>query len=411
MRKLPQHSVATGVVDRRGVSAVLVVAMIFVFIVAAALTVDVAYMQLIRTELRVATDSAAQAAAEALARTEDQAVALTTAKAYAARNTVAGSPLVLDDADVLFGRVALGAGGKWVFTQGLTPPNSVRVLGRIADDAATQAIPLFFAPALGHDDFSTEHAATASEQNVEVCLCLDRSGSMLFDMSGVEYIYTMPNPNLSELDEWGETWQYHLSPPHPTGSRWSVLAGAIDVFLQEAGSYVRPPRVGLVTWSSDYVVPSPIDEQFFTTFNAVDVDVPLPAKAGFTWSANSGGITGSVAVRGSLPMMGATNMAAGLNAAVAQLTGANATSLSSKVIILLSDGQWNEGEDPEMGATAAAVAAGITVHTVSMLSTDQQTLIDIATATGGKFYLADDATALRAAFFELARTLPIVLTD
>jgi Flp pilus assembly protein TadG len=57
--------------ERRGVAAILIVAMLFVFIVTAALTVDIAYMQLIRTELRACTDAAAKAGAEALARTED----------------------------------------------------------------------------------------------------------------------------------------------------------------------------------------------------------------------------------------------------------------------------------------------------------------------------------------------------
>ena len=69
---LRRTSRAVEVHKRRGVAAILIVAMLFVFIVTAALTVDIAYMQLIRTELRVSTDAAAKAAAEALARTESQ---------------------------------------------------------------------------------------------------------------------------------------------------------------------------------------------------------------------------------------------------------------------------------------------------------------------------------------------------
>ena len=65
----PQHR-------RRGAIVILVAVMLFVFIVMAALTVDVAYMQLIRTDLRIATDAAAKAGAEALSRTEDEAAAM-----------------------------------------------------------------------------------------------------------------------------------------------------------------------------------------------------------------------------------------------------------------------------------------------------------------------------------------------
>lgn len=392
--------------QRRGVSAVLVVAMLFVFIVSAALTVDVAYMQLIRTELRVATDAAAQAGAEALARTEDTATAIAAAKTYAQRNNVAGTPFRIRDSDVQLGRVELAASGKWEFTAGLTPPNSVRVLGRISDNARTKSKPLFFAPALGHSNFSTQHSATAAEQNVEVCLCLDRSGSMLFDLSGVDWAYAKPNPSLINFTAWGETWQYHLSPPHPTDSRWTVLAGAVNLFLAEVGSNVRPPRVSLVTWSSNYQMPiSP-----FTWYSASTVDVALPALASHQWSDNSSSIQSSISSLSSIPMMGGTNMSAGIDAAVSQLTTGNATGLANKVIILLSDGVWNDGRDP-YDAAVDAHDAGITIHTISMLSTDQQTLVDVANATGGKFYSANDAAALSAAFVELARTLPIILTD
>jgi len=392
--------------DRRGVSAILVVAMLFVFIICAALTVDVAYMQLIRTELRVATDASARAAAEVLARTEDQDAALATAKAYAQNNTVAGAPLVIHNNDVKFGRVELGASGKWEFTEGLMPPNSVRVLGRLADDAETKAKPLFFAPSLGHNNFSTQHSATASQQDTEVCLVLDRSGSMLFDMTGVESSYTKPNPNLSSFTDWGEEWQYNLSPPHPAESRWAVLASAVETFLLEAGKYDRPPRVSLVTWGADYTMPIPPA----TEFPAVATDTPLPNRYSHNWSANANSIRNTINDRSALPMMGATNMAAGIDEGAAELTGTNATGAANKIMILLSDGIWNTGDDPLLAA-ADARGLGITIHTISMLSVDSQTLIDIAAEGNGTFYSANDSAALQAAFLELARTLPIVLTE
>lgn len=380
--------------------------MLFVFVVSAALTVDVAYMQLIRTELRVATDSAAQAGAEIMGRTEDPELARTEAIRFAERNMVAGAPLRIGNSDVNLGRVALGESGKWEFVEGLTPPNSVRVLGRLHETASTKAIPLFFAPALGHDDFSTQHSATASQQDVEVVLALDRSGSMLFDMTGDVYSYPQPHPNLSEFSAWGETWQYHLSPPHPTGGRWAVLAEAIDVFLDEAGTYRQPPRVGLVTWGVEYTMPVSLG----TFYPAVETDVPVLHRDVEEWSTNFAAVQNAVATRASAPMMGGTNLSAGLDAAVAELTGANSSLLASKVVILLTDGRWNSGRDP-VEAAADAKAAGVVVHTVSMLSSDQQTMQDIAAVTGGKYYSANDAAALRSAFFELARTLPVILTD
>ncbi|MFN7842217.1 MAG: TadE/TadG family type IV pilus assembly protein [Pirellula sp.] len=52
--------------DRRGAASILMVAMLGVFLVMAAITLDYAYIQLIRTELRAATDASAKAGAEAL---------------------------------------------------------------------------------------------------------------------------------------------------------------------------------------------------------------------------------------------------------------------------------------------------------------------------------------------------------
>ncbi|MGB4740509.1 MAG: pilus assembly protein TadG-related protein, partial [Fuerstiella sp.] len=108
-------------IRQKGVAAILIVAMLFVFIVTAALTVDVAYMQLVRTELRASTDAAAKAAAEALARTESRSDAITAAKQYAQRNSVGGQPFLIRNRDVKFGRVELAASGRWEFVDGANP--------------------------------------------------------------------------------------------------------------------------------------------------------------------------------------------------------------------------------------------------------------------------------------------------
>ena len=50
---------------------VLLAAMLVMFFVAVAFSVDIAYMHLVRGELRAATDAATKAASEALSRTQD----------------------------------------------------------------------------------------------------------------------------------------------------------------------------------------------------------------------------------------------------------------------------------------------------------------------------------------------------
>ncbi|MEZ5949417.1 MAG: hypothetical protein R3C12_09420 [Planctomycetaceae bacterium] len=109
-------------------------------------------------------------------------------------------------------------------------------------------------------------------------------------------------------------------------------------------------------------------------------------------------------------MMGGTNMSAGIDRAVEILKADGTHSLAQKTIILMSDGQWNAGRDPDQrgqrccrqechhschflpGGTGSDDAAGRGDH-------------------GRKFYNAPDGNALQEVFEELAKQLPVVLID
>ncbi|MCA9066790.1 MAG: VWA domain-containing protein [Planctomycetaceae bacterium] len=396
----------SGSPQRRGAAHVLIAAMLIVFVIVAALTVDVAYMQLIRTELRTATDAAAKAGAEALVRTQDERQAVQAAIQYARMNKVGGNPLKLTPDDIILGRVTAMPNGSYQFTANAQPSNAIRINGHVGNPRGTPAIPLFFGRALGVSDFSTSQHSTAARQDVEVCLSLDRSGSMLFDMSGQEYSYPKPNPNLSTFTDWGELWQYSLSPAHPQRSRWAVLDDSIALFLSEAEKNPIRPRTALVTWASEYTLPiSP-----GTHWTSADSDVPLPRPDSTTWNANRTQIEDAIQRRTENMMIGGTDLAAGIDQAVSELTGPNSLRLSTKIVILLTDGQWNNGRDPIQAARDAA-ALGITIHTVTMLSSDPGTMRRIAELTGGKFYQTTNQHQLRAAFRDLAHSLPVVLTE
>lgn len=391
---------------RRGAAAVLITVMLFVFVVTTAITVDYAYMQLVRTELRSATDAAAKAGAEALARTQDPAKAKQEAVRYAAANSVGGQSFRLREDDVVLGRVNLAQSGRWEFQAGAAPPNAVRINARTGNGAAQPAVPLFFSGVIGKSGFTPSYQATAGQQQVEVCLCLDRSGSMDFDMSGQEWAFPPNNPKLCNFTQWGWDWQNMLSPPHPTDSRWAALRRAINAFFKEADNYYPQPRTALVTWGSDYTMPvSP-----FTVYPAASTDYPLPSTAGFSWNANVTAIKGIVNAKGDAPIMGSTNLSAGLDEAIGALTGASSNSSASKVIVLLTDGQWNEGRNPILSAQEAR-AQGIIVHCVSMLTAKQSDLEQIASITGGRYYSTQSSKELRDAFAEIAKSLPVVLTE
>ncbi len=398
----------TRIGNRRGAAHVLIAAMLLCFLIAAAMSVDFAYMQLVRTELRTATDAAAKAGAEALARTQDANSAKAAAVAYANMNKVGGRTFQISTNDVTLGRVTGQTDGTWTFAANTTPYNSVRVNSKIGNGGTTAAYPTFFGGALGRANFTTSQQATAGQQEVEVCLCLDRSGSMMFDMSGVDWSYASSNPLLYSSSYYPPNTIYrdYCSPPHPTLSRWSIIRGAVGTFLDQAGQFQYPPRTAIVTWSNAMSLPY----YPYTNYNTVDTDFNLPSAANFSWSSNRTSVENTLATRAALPLGGGTNLSAGIDQAVLVLTGSNGRSLSNKIIILLTDGDWNAGRDPVLAAQDAATA-GIIIHTVSMLTSTQATLTQVANITGGQYYPTNDQTQLQQAFQDIAKSLPIVLTD
>jgi hypothetical protein len=350
---------------------VLIAAMLFAFLVTSALTIDFAYMQLIRTELRTATDSAAKAGAEALARTQNSTQAVAAARQYASMNKVAGRSFQIANSDVQLGRVTAGTNGAWGFANGATPFNAVRVNSRIANGASTSSIPTFFGPAFGHSGFSTSLQATAGQQEVEVCLCLDRSGSMELNLTG------------------NRTYNR----PLPANSRWGTLSTAVDAFLDEVATHTFPPRTSVVTWSSN-----------------VTTNVALPSDVGYSWTTNRTNVENAVDGITRSGCSGTTWLASGLDRAVSVLTGTNSKPLSSKIVVLLTDGEWNGGRNPALAATDAANAR-VVVYTVSMATTSQSILQTIATTTKGQYFATFTSEQLQAAFRQIAQNLPIVLTD
>ena len=87
---------------------------------------------------------------------------------------------------------------------------------------------------------------------------------------------------------------------------------------------------------------------------------------------------------------------------------------SNKVIVLLSDGDYDEGTinpTERNGAVQTTLKPqGVKVHTIGFTTTNK-TLQTIASQTGGKYYEADDEKALAAAFKQIATSLTAMVED
>lgn len=375
---------------KRGVILPLI-AILSVFLVGIVVFfVDVAYMQLARTQLQVATDAAAKAGAEALDGGLTQQQVRQIAIDVAALNEVAGQPLLLRNEDIDLGNSSLTGDGSWDFASNVQPINSVNVVGLKNDSAPSGSVPLFFAGAFGVNSFSPTQTATAAQFKHDVMLVVDRSHSMCFDLTGVDWNYP------DGVNTAGNTSLRYCDAPTP-GSRWSALYNGVSSFLDicEQTNTSQQQRVGLVTWASEIT-------SCDTTFPAARLEKPL----GFDYNA----MDSRMVNLGSGEMPGATNMSAGLDEGIAELTGSNSSNFAKKTLILFTDGQWNNGADPAT-RIGTAKAEKITIHVISLLDgLDPAEMNAIAHQTGGIHYQASTAQELLDAFNALARSLPVALT-
>ena len=367
------------------------IAVLAVFIMAIVVFfVDVAYMQLSRTQLQVATDASAKAACEALDAGLSENEVKQVAIDVAASNMVAGAPLILEPEDIELGQSAEQLDGSWAFTAGVEPYTAARVTGFKRDDKPSGSVPLFFSSTLGFDSFSTVQSAEASQFEHEVVLCVDRSHSMCFDLTGVDWSYPKS----------GSRRKLYCERPHDSGSRWAALFTGVNSFLDIAKSNgaSKQQTVGLVTWGSKIkssCTPS-------LRYPAARLEAPL--------GNDYDGMVNILAGLGSKVMQGATNMSAGLDMAIDELTGPNSNPAAKKTLILFTDGQWNQGDNPATRISKAQ-QNNITIHVITLLDNlDMDEMDNLAESTGGIHYQASTAQELLEAFQGLARSLPVVLT-
>ncbi len=373
---------------RNGTIIVLSAFMLAMLSIIAALCMNSAYIALAKSEMRLASDAASKAASITYGMTGDEGAARLRARQICQRHTVAGAPLQIRNIDVYFGNASQNADGTYTFNEGVQPTNSTRVhtsfVRRVGSVAALPAL----GQLLDRTDFELEEDSISTRVDNDICLVVDRSGSMAWDLSNELYSYPAELHGKSII-------QTYFLPPHRTGSRWAALQNSVDSFLTILDANPYHPRVSLVSYSSNFD---------FGTFHSVVSSIDQPLTIDF----NS--IRTKLSEIGSKPVIGNTNIAAGLRDGITTLS-AQGTSRphATHNIVLLTDGVMTQGDDP-VALAAVALSQNIKVHTITFSShADQDLMLRVATAGGGSHYHAPDAATLTAIFTELAETLPAML--
>ncbi len=175
--------------SRRGAVVVQVAVMSTMVLGMGALAIDVGAMYTARTELQMAADSAALAAAQQLvgdpsgALTPSQ-LARTAAEDFSYRHHVMGRRIQMGSGDVEFGRAIFNpVTQKFSFEPGGVSFDAVRVKARRTHDSAAGALPLTFANVFGLGSANLEAEASAVLIPRDIAVVIDLSGSMAWDSS------------------------------------------------------------------------------------------------------------------------------------------------------------------------------------------------------------------------------------
>lgn len=333
---------------------VLIAVTIIILLVGAVFSVDVAYMHMVRAELRTATDAAARAGSETLARTQDQDAAVASAIAVASQNLVAGDGLSLAAGDVVLGSIRPAtSGNRFEFVANQTPLTAVQVLGRRETGSLDGPVGLFFARVFSTNQFEPTERAVAAASVRDVALVLDVSGSMATATS--------------------------------TGTRLSDLQAAVNVFLDEVAVSSPATQISLTSYST---APTKLVD-LTADFNVIRNTVNNFTAGGFTAIGNAL-TTGSDSL----------------------VNDANVREFAAKTIIVMTDGNHNTGPSPA-ATVNTAVARGQQVHTITFSSGANQGLMQtVAQATDGGLHIhADGGSDLAQAFRDIARALAVVLVE
>jgi uncharacterized protein YegL len=158
--------------SRRGATLVLSVFLMIVMLAMIAFAVDCGYMLLVRTQLQVAADSAALAAAQVMGSPQTDPV--TKAKEYAAYHNAGGKKVDLQNNDIEY--------GTWDATTKQFIPsavlgNAIRVTAK-RDASHGGQPPTFFGRVLGKTGFDAQASAIAMGNPRDICFVVDLSGSM-----------------------------------------------------------------------------------------------------------------------------------------------------------------------------------------------------------------------------------------
>ena len=175
---------------RKGVIVVLTAFMLIIMLGMVAVSIDIGYVAVVRTQLQAAADSAALAACSSLsaATSEDHSPVVQKAQQFAGYHVAGGKSVNLQASDVEFGTWDASA---LQFTPGNALSNAVRITARCNDSTGGNAF--FFGRVFGAQSFTAQAQSVATGNPRDICFVIDLSGSMNDDSEPCWSTYELNN--------------------------------------------------------------------------------------------------------------------------------------------------------------------------------------------------------------------------
>ena len=346
-------------------------------------SVDLAYMHLVQSEMRLASDNAARVTADNLSRYENEDRASKAGINIAEQFTVAGRPLRLQSSDFDFGRATADENGSFIFDTNGSPLNAVRVNAVRDSKSLDGPVSLFFSRLIGNQDYAPQVTSTASFINVDICLVLDRSTSMKF------------NVNSNETGMGVNDRRFCRAPS--SNSRWAALDKAVKVFNDVLRNNSSEEQISIVTFGSDLDSVQPglcgrqpaatLDMQFSTNIDAADGTMNTLSNS--VWNGN-------------------TEIAAGMQIALTELASVRSRQFADRVMIVLTDGFPTAGD--ALAVANDAAAQRVTVYAITFgPDGDQSYMKQVAAAGHGEHAHAATEQELKDIFKRFAAKATILI--
>ena len=403
--------------SRQGNIVALTALMLPFMLIISAMAINIAYMQLSRTELMVATDAAARAGGRAVSEFQNIDDAITAAQVTAALNNVAGRPLQLEKQEaaeeISFGEAVPfnnNVDGRYKFStiphgtirSGAQTASAIRVHGK------ADSLPVLF-PTFGTlRDFNLNYQSTAVQVDRDIALILDRSGSMdnhpgynwpngfnpwtvgSLNIGVQAGIIGFNNQQNFYFYQPGQDWKTyqdflyrdHLNLGDPPKTPWEELLDAVDVFLDVLETTDQDEQVSLAS----YATTATLDLNLVSDYDIVRARLEDLSPNGWTAIGD------------------------GMNTGVPSLLDSAARPFAAKTLVVMTDGVHNRGIDPDVAAQNIVSQYDVTIHAVTFGGgADREAMREVANIGGGDYYHAATGDELRRIFEEVANNLPTIV--